>query len=153
MILNANQISWVRKWGENWTHNGGKLPSKSASRLVLGQQSWNYNSREGVVSPGFTQFMNLTEIKLPTSLICPACNHPLRNASLTRGATNQQVQKGLVVLCSSCTSVLQLGDSGLRLMTPDQINALVPASKAAILATRKVLQQVLENGKTRPIIK
>jgi len=93
--------------------------------------------------------MNLTEIKLPKTLICPACSAPITNASATRSAPGQTFQKGVILICSSCTSVCQVGDSSLVLMTPDQVNKLSPQSKAALLATRKILQTILEKRNPR----
>lgn len=89
----------------------------------------------------------MIDIKLPSQMVCPACHAPITNASPTRSAPNPQFQKGMVVICSSCTSVARVGDSALQLMSPDQINALSPQSKSAILATRKVLQETLERKK------
>lgn len=91
--------------------------------------------------------MNLPEIKLPPSLKCPACDAPVTNASPTRVGENPGFAKGMVVICSSCTSVSRVGDSALQLMTADQINALSKPSQAAILSTRQVLQRILEKNR------
>lgn len=94
--------------------------------------------------------MNLTEIKLPKSLVCPGCEKPITNASPTRSAPHPQFTKGMIVICSNCTSVLIVGDSALQLARPEQINALSKASQAAILQTRQVLQGILARQKKTP---
>lgn len=93
--------------------------------------------------------MNLTEIKLPSKLICPACEKPVTNASPTRN-TGQKFQKGLVIICSSCTTVLRVGDSALEMMRPEQVQSLSKESQAAILKTRMVLQRILSKQPNRP---
>lgn len=87
--------------------------------------------------------MNLTEIKLPKALVCPGCEKPISNASPTRSAPHPTFQKGMIIICSNCTSVLIVGDSSLQLARPEQINALSKASQAAILQSRAVLQRIL----------
>lgn len=93
--------------------------------------------------------MNLTEIKLPKALLCPACEKPISNASPTRN-TGQKFSKGMVIICGVCTSVLQVGDSSLILMRPDQVTSLSKESQAAILKTRLVLQRILSKKPDRP---
>lgn len=93
--------------------------------------------------------MNLTEIKLPKAFICPACEKPVTNASPTRN-TGQTFSKGLVIICSNCTTVLRVGDSVLEIMRPEQVQALSKESQAAILKTRMVLQRILGKQLNRP---
>lgn len=97
------------------------------------------------------KYMNLTEIKLPKSLVCPACEKPITNASPTRNM-GQPFQKGMVVICSNCTTVLQVGDSALEHMRPEQVQALSKESQAAIIQTRRVLQGILEKQRRTPRI-
>lgn len=94
--------------------------------------------------------MNLTEIKLPKQLVCPGCGKPITNASPTRSAPHPTFQKGMIVICSNCTSVCRVGDSGFELARPEHINALSKASQAAILQTRSVLQKILSRQKNTP---
>lgn len=91
--------------------------------------------------------MKFQEIKVPAAMVCPACEHPITNASPTRKEQNPAFRKGTVILCSNCTSVLQVGDSSLQIMRPEQVNALSPRAKEAILSARLVLQRILSKKK------
>lgn len=97
--------------------------------------------------------MNLPEIKVPKNLHCPVCGQSVANASAVRSAPNPQFKKGMVIICSGCTVTLQVGDSGLVQMKPDQVNALSPQSKAAIAATKLTLIRILEKNKKTVDIK
>jgi len=97
--------------------------------------------------------MNLTELKLPTDLKCPNCGYPITNASATRSAPKAQFIKGSVVICSKCLIVSRFGPMGLERMSPQQINALSPQSKEAIMATKLVLARILDKNKSAIDIK
>lgn len=93
--------------------------------------------------------MKPQDLKVPGSQICPVCNAPINMASPLRPGAN--FATGVIILCSQCTTPLQVRDDVLRKMTPAEVNALKPEAKANLLSAKLALQRILEKQK-QPIV-
>ena len=94
--------------------------------------------------------MKTQELKVPKNQHCPVCNSPVTNVSAVRSGPHPQFVKGTVIVCSSCSVVLRVGDSGLVQMTADAVNKLSAPSKQAIMMTKLAITRILQRNK-RPV--
>lgn len=92
--------------------------------------------------------MKLQEIKVPKSLVCPACGGAITNMSPTRNGAQREFAKNMIVLCCSCTQPLIVGDNYLRLLTSSEVQKLSKETQASLISTRMVLQRILSKKKS-----
>lgn len=84
--------------------------------------------------------------RLPTDFKCCRCQAPMLKGMSMLGHSRPVIRKGMIVVCSNCTTINVLGDSNLHPMSKQEFEGLTPQSQMAVKRTVFELRKRIESG-------
>lgn len=84
--------------------------------------------------------------KLPSGWRCPKCEADLPKAMSMVGNKEVRLARGMIIICSSCSTPLILGDTELRPLSRQEFDAYSHQVKGTIVATVKAVASKLKAG-------
>lgn len=72
---------------------------------------------------------------MPEHLNCPCCEFQFEWQTKITGGMDEPLKKGLILVCSNCAAVLELGDFNFQKMSKRKLKALPDTSKSILKVT------------------